>query len=158
MRRISRPPELHNATESPMISESSFLFSIILLDLSFEAPWLIGSCISHRRKKRTSRRSSTMIITALTRRGEGNTKLEDFSLPNPGVWPPSEPYLSKHSLGPELIVVSAALTAVSLITVTARLYTRAVLLGFVGADDYCILLAAVCISGFREAGSAQHLA
>lgn len=89
-------------------------------------------------------------------RAEGNTQIEGFSLPNPGAWLGTEPHPSQDSLGPELIVVSAVLTAVSLIAVTSRLYTRAVLLGFVGADDYCLLLAAVCMFGLGEGWSAEH--
>lgn len=84
-----------------------------------------------------------MIISLLAPRANGNTRLGEFHLPGTDASLTADPNLPHDSLGPELIIVSSVLTVLSILAVGARLYTRAVLLGWVGVDDYFILLAEV---------------
>ena len=67
-----------------------------------------------------------------------------MSAPSP--LPFIEPYpgFSDENKGPLIVVVTASLTAVALVFVVARLYSRLLSVGRLAVDDYIVILSIVC--------------
>lgn len=58
----------------------------------------------------------------------------------------AEPYpgFSDESKGPLIVVVTATVTAVALLFVMARIYSRLISVGKLAVDDYIVILSIVC--------------
>jgi hypothetical protein len=64
-----------------------------------------------------------------------------------------ESYDAAGGIGPSLNITTIVLTSIAMVVVLLKVYTRTVLLRFMGSDDWCILAATV--RGLRRVKIAQ---
>ncbi len=66
-----------------------------------------------------------------------------MSTPPPPPFVPPYPGFADENKGPLIVVVTATLTAIALLFVIARLYSRLLSMGKIAIDDYIVILSIV---------------